>query len=106
MNLVPEITPDERVKAVIDILTQSLGISPKTISNLAKVNERDVEDFMKDSNSVPVEIKYNLASVSLALHNLYNSVVSVENGRLSKKSKKKSSGLKPVINRLKAKTVK
>ncbi|MBU5438791.1 hypothetical protein KQI42_12255 [Tissierella sp. MSJ-40] len=65
------ISPDDRVKGIIEYLMEEYNISYNTISLYADIEKEDIEDFMKDANSISYEKKYRLATTSLFLHFLF-----------------------------------
>lgn len=71
LYFIPEISPDERNKAVIESLTKIHHIDVETIANFAHVSMKDIYDFIKDTNSVSFETKYKISSVSMFLHFLF-----------------------------------
>ena len=66
-----KITPDERNRAIIDVLIINHLIEIDTIARIAKVKKQDVEDFMNKDISVPSEIKYKIATASMFLHFMF-----------------------------------
>lgn len=66
-----EVNEDDRVKGVIDVLISEFEIKYETIAIYAKLEVEDVENFMKDTNSISTEKKYKLAVASLFLHYLF-----------------------------------
>ena len=65
-------TADERVKAIIEILNDDYQISAKTLALYAKIEENDVDEFMKDCDSLAFEKRYRLAVVVLFLFKLFS----------------------------------
>lgn len=65
------VSEDERIKGVIDILTQIFEIDYKTISLYSGLKEQDIESFMTNTNSIDCEKKYKLATTSMMLHYLF-----------------------------------
>ncbi|HVJ50673.1 HTH domain-containing protein [Desulfitobacterium sp.] len=65
------ISEDERIKGVIDILVQIFGLEYETISLYSGLEKQDIENFMKDTNSIDYEKKYKLATASMMLHYLF-----------------------------------
>lgn len=61
---------DDRIKSVIDVLTNIFEISYETISIYAGIKLEELQSFMKDTNSISYEKKYKLATSSLFLHYL------------------------------------
>ena len=49
-------------------------ISADTIAKLAKIPTQYVLDFMIDSSTVPIEIKYRVASVIMVLRFIFKTV--------------------------------
>ncbi len=66
------INEDGRVKGIIDVLIIDVGISYDTLAMYAGIGLDDVQNFMKDTNSITYEKKYKLAVASLSLHFLVN----------------------------------
>ena len=64
------VTADERVKAIIEILNDNFQISAKTLALYAKIEEKDVDEFMRDFDSLAFEKRYRLAVVVLFLFKL------------------------------------
>ena len=52
-------------KAFLEVLIDTHKISADTIAKFAKIPTQYVLDFMVDSSTVPIELKYRLASVIL-----------------------------------------
>lgn len=65
------VSEDERIKGVIDVLVQIFGLEYKTISLYSGLEEQDIENFMKNTNSIDYEKKYKLATASMMLHYLF-----------------------------------
>lgn len=72
-NIVKE-EPDIKFKAFLEVLIEVHKISANTIAKFAKINEQDVLDFINDANTVPIEIKYRLASVIMILRFIFKAV--------------------------------
>ena len=66
------VTADERVKAIIEILNDNFQISAKTLALYAKIEEKDVDEFMRDFDSLAFEKRYRLAVVVLFLFKLFS----------------------------------
>lgn len=66
------VTADERVKAIIEVLNEKFQISPKTLALYAKVEEKDIDEFMRDCNSITFEKRYQLSVVVLFLFKLFS----------------------------------
>ncbi|NRD76632.1 hypothetical protein HPT25_03890 [Bacillus sp. BRMEA1] len=66
------VTADERVKAIIEILNENFQISSKTLALYAKIEEKDVDEFMRDFDSLTFEKRYRLAVVVLFLFKLFS----------------------------------
>jgi len=66
--------PDLRFKAFLEVLIEVHKISADTIAKFAKIQKQDVLDFMNDSSTVPIEIKYRLASVIMTLRVIFKTV--------------------------------
>lgn len=71
------INEDDRVKGIIDALIIDFGIRYDTLAIYAGIGLEDVQNFMKDTNSITYENKYKLAVASLFLHFLVNGNKSV-----------------------------
>ncbi|WP_271814031.1 HTH domain-containing protein [Clostridium beijerinckii] len=71
------INEDDRVKGIIDGLIIDFGIRSDTLAIYAGIGLEDVQNFMKDTNSITYENKYKLAVASLLLHFLVNGKKSV-----------------------------
>ena len=69
-NGISTINEDDRIKSVIDVLKDNFKISYKTLAIYSKLELEDIENFIKDSNSVSYEKKYKLAVATLFLHYL------------------------------------
>jgi len=65
------INEDERIKGVIELLTQIFGLELETLSLYAGLEKQDIEKFMKDTTSIDYEKKYKLATASMMLHYLF-----------------------------------
>lgn len=66
--------PDLRVKAFLEVLIQVHKISADTIAKFAKIPTQYVLDFLNDSSTVPIEIKYKLVSVIMVLRFIFKTV--------------------------------
>ena len=66
------VTADERVTAIIGILNDDYQISSKTLALYAKIEEKDVDEFIRDCDSLPFEKRYRLAVVALFLFKLFS----------------------------------
>ena len=62
------INEDTRIKAVIEGLGFYSGITQETIATYARLELKDVQNFMMDANSISYEKRYKLATASLFLH--------------------------------------
>ncbi|NRT72785.1 HTH domain-containing protein [Clostridium beijerinckii] len=69
---ISSINEDERVKGIIDGLIIDFGIRYDTLAMYSGIVLEDVQNFMKDTNSITYENKYKLAVASLFLHFLVN----------------------------------
>ncbi|NLI92221.1 MAG: hypothetical protein GX434_08470 [Peptococcaceae bacterium] len=65
------VSEDERIKGVIDILVQLFGLGYETISLYSGLEEQDIENFMKNTDSIDYEKKYKLAIATMMLHYLF-----------------------------------
>lgn len=65
-----EVTADERVKAIIEYLNDSFQISAETLALYSKIEEKDLEKFMRDCDSLSFEKRYRLAVVVLFFHKI------------------------------------
>ncbi|APM37976.1 HTH domain-containing protein [Clostridium kluyveri] len=66
--------PDFKFKAFLEVLIEVHKISADTIAKFAKIPTQYVLDFMIDSSTVPIEIKYRLASVIMVLRFIFKTV--------------------------------
>ena len=66
--------PDFKFKAFLEVLIEVHKISADTIAKFAKIRKQDVLDFMNDTSTVPIEIKYRLASVIMTLRFIFKAV--------------------------------
>lgn len=66
--------PDFKFKAFLEVLIEVHKISADTIAKFAKIPTQYVLDFMVDSSTVPIEIKYRLASVIMVLRFIFKTV--------------------------------
>ncbi len=66
--------PDLRFKAFLEVLITVHKISAHTIAKFAKIPTHYVLDFMIDSSTVPIEIKYKLASAIMVLRHIFKTV--------------------------------
>lgn len=66
------ITENDRVKAIIEILNDNFQISAKTLALYAKIEEKDLDEFMRDYDSLPYEKRYRLAVVVLFFFKLFS----------------------------------
>ena len=65
------IDEDVRVNHIIESLVSSFGINLETLAIYARIEEEDVKNFMKDTNSISYEKRYKLSTASLFLHFLF-----------------------------------
>ncbi|MFT8351134.1 HTH domain-containing protein [Clostridium saccharoperbutylacetonicum] len=66
---------DDRVQGVIKYLTiQGLNLNLETIAIYAGISIEDLENFMKDTNSISYEKRYKLATKCLYLHFLFKEI--------------------------------
>ncbi|SDG59122.1 hypothetical protein SAMN05443529_104124 [Desulfosporosinus hippei DSM 8344] len=72
-NIVNE-EPDFKFKAFLEVLIEVHKISANTIAKFANIKEQDVLDFINDTNTVPIEMKYRLASVIMTLRFIFKAV--------------------------------
>ena len=61
-------------KAFLEVLIDTHKISADTIAKFAKIPTQYVLDFMVDSSTVPIDIKYRLASVIMTLRFIFKTV--------------------------------
>lgn len=66
--------PDFKFKIFLEVLMEYHKISADTIAKFAKIPTQYVLDFMVDSSTVPIEIKYRLASVIMVLRFIFKTV--------------------------------
>lgn len=66
--------PDFKFKAFLEVLMEVHKISVDTVAKFAKIPTQYVLDFMVDSSTVPIEIKYRLASVIMVLRFIFKTV--------------------------------
>ncbi|WP_077706746.1 HTH domain-containing protein [Virgibacillus dokdonensis] len=66
------VTADERVKAIIEILNGEFQISNETLALYAKIDEIELDEFMKDCDSLTFDKRYRLAVVALFLVKLFS----------------------------------
>lgn len=59
---------DERIQVVLDVLLSDYKFSVETISLYTNVSKEDIQNFISDCMSVPIETKYKLAVPVLFLH--------------------------------------
>ena len=74
LNIVPKDEPDFRFKGFLEVLIELHKISVDTIAKFAKIPTQYVLDFMIDSSTVPIEIRYRLASVIMMLRFIFKDV--------------------------------
>ncbi len=72
------INDDERVKSVIDILVNEFEIKLETLAIYAGLKIDDVDNFMKDTNSISYEKKYKLATKTLSLNYIFKQPSKIE----------------------------
>lgn len=63
-----DVTPDERVSAIIEHLNVSYNISFETLSIYANIEEKELKQFIDDYDSLSFEKRYRLAVVVLFIH--------------------------------------
>ncbi|MEX3745555.1 HTH domain-containing protein [Lysinibacillus xylanilyticus] len=61
------VTADERVKAIIEHLNTRFLISNETLALYSHIQEKELNDFINDSNTLSYEKRYRLAAVVLFL---------------------------------------
>ena len=61
------VTADERVKAIIEHLNTRFQISNETLALYSHIQEKELNDFINDSNTLSYEKRYRLAAVVLFL---------------------------------------
>ncbi len=66
--------PDFEFKVFLEVLIEVHKISVDTIAKFAKIQKQYVLDFMIDSSTVPIEIKYKLASAIMILRFIFKTV--------------------------------
>lgn len=74
LDTISEEEPDFRFKAFLQVLIDVHKISADTIAKFAKIPTQYVLDFMADTTTVPIEIKYKLASVIMMLRFIFKTV--------------------------------
>jgi len=74
LDIVPKEEPDFKFNAFLGVLIEVHKISAVTIAKFAKIPTQYVLDFMIDSSTVPIEIKYKLASVIMTLRFIFKTV--------------------------------
>ena len=74
LDIISTDEPDFKFKAFLEVLIDVHKISVETIAKFAKIPTKYVLDFMIDSNTVPIEIKYKLASVIMTLRFIFKTV--------------------------------
>lgn len=65
------ITEDERVKGIIEALADFFDLSLETIAIYADLKFEDIQNFMKDQQSLSFEKKYKLSTAVLFLHFMF-----------------------------------
>ncbi|WP_308417927.1 HTH domain-containing protein [Halalkalibacter okhensis] len=66
------VTSDERVKAITEILNQQFQVSFETLALYAKLEEKEINAFMSDCDSLTYEKRYQLAVVVMFLFKLFS----------------------------------
>ncbi|MBZ9626143.1 hypothetical protein G9F71_025390 [Clostridium sp. FP2] len=74
LDTIPKEEPDFKFKAFLEVLIEVHKISADTIAKFAEIPTQCVLDFMIDSSTVPIEIKYKLASVIMTLRFIFKTV--------------------------------
>jgi len=74
LDIISKEEPDFKFKAFLEVLIEVHKISADTIAKFAKIPTQYVLDFMIDSSTVPIEIKYKLASVIMTLRFIFKTV--------------------------------
>lgn len=60
---------DDRLRAMLDVLTEQLGLSDANIAALTRTDVHDLEGFLAEPAAMPPQTKYELASrVSYLVH--------------------------------------
>lgn len=65
---ISDIDDNQRLKAIIEHLTQNLELDIETIAIYSGVTIEEIKMFMEDPNSISYEKRYKLAVKSLFLH--------------------------------------
>ncbi|MFH0066106.1 HTH domain-containing protein [Peribacillus sp. NPDC056705] len=68
---VPSSDANERVSAITQALNKEFGIPIETISLFSTLECEDIEEFMKENDSLSIEKRYNLAVTVLFLHYIF-----------------------------------
>ena len=65
------INDDQRIKAVIDVLVESFGVTFSALSVITGLEVPEIEKFMENSTTIGCEKKYRLATRVLFLHYVF-----------------------------------
>lgn len=65
-----EVDQSERVRAIIQVLNNKFELSIETIALYAKIDSKDLHNFLNDNNSISIDKKYKLAVTALFLYSL------------------------------------
>ncbi|MFE4810080.1 HTH domain-containing protein [Peribacillus simplex] len=67
----PSSDANERVSAITQALNNEFGIPVETISLFSNLECEDIEEFMKENDSLSIVKRYNLAVTVLFLHYIF-----------------------------------
>ena len=70
ISYLPNIEPDDRTRAVLDILVNVHGIPVGSVACLARVTMQEMVDFISKED-VATEVKYKITSTAMMLHFLF-----------------------------------
>lgn len=63
---------DERIQLLISSMMQEFDISIETIGIYAKISPKEIENFLKNANSLSIEKRYQLGVTVLFLHFIFH----------------------------------
>lgn len=63
-----DINENERVQAILQHLIEEFGISLETVGIYAKLELAEINNFLRDYTSIPIDKRYRLGIITLFLH--------------------------------------
>lgn len=67
LSLIPKDSKDLRLSSFLEVLISYHKLSTKTIAKMAEVKISDIDNILKNSEDVPIDIKYKVAITVMSL---------------------------------------